>query len=679
MSQFINPYNFIPLQAGVAKDSQDDKYLSGVIEYRLMTRTPLFVPNTSNDHAIKQNLYREDGKFHKSYEFFAYEDLSETNKAKTEDELLPPVIPASEIRGMLRSQYEIITNSCMSVLEDEVLSKRTAEVFKAGLIERKSNDSFVLYEAEDCLLRTNGADDLVIDQEWDPNNPETRRRRKYDRKCFVQSKLHEGAKVKVSYIDRGRNGKALISSVNSKGDTYNGYLIKGEDGPEMKDRWGNTMKNQKHCAHVFLKKGNRSMPIDSRVLDLVLLCYKNNEEHTYSEYASEWTKFKSGKGAEYFPVYYSKGSRDGSYIMMSPAAITREVYENNITKMIRGHQPCTDKNNLCPACSLFGTLTNGFSNASRIRFTDLIADEFHYEKPIMLKELSSPKLGNIEFYLQRPKEALFWTYDYYIDKNGNVISNVPVVNGRKIYWHNIDMKLDDARAGEETERNITIRPVGDRSYFKGKLYFDKISKKELEALIYLLETGDSDTLEKKRHGYKLGSAKPLGFGSVAISIDHIDVRKIVIDHEKKNISIKKEAYQIENLFAIEDINVREAFKKSTDFTVLAPLVQRGYQIAYPHIKNGTDDTIFNWFVQNHKAYKYDKRTGQYVDLRMPNARVQMYYKEYLEAGTPEFVSTDALDIVNANNKSNSNNQNFQKNKSQQQYKGKNVNNRYRGR
>lgn len=69
-----------------------------------------------------------------------------------------PVIPGSEIRGMFRSNFEILTSSCLSSLDsDMLLSKRTMESFLPGLIYRDPRTgTYTLYAAEDVLWRTEG-------------------------------------------------------------------------------------------------------------------------------------------------------------------------------------------------------------------------------------------------------------------------------------------------------------------------------------------------------------------------------------------------------------------------------------------------------------------------------------------------------------------------------------------
>ena len=174
--QFINPYNFIAiegkkpervdkLEESLNKGGTDLK--TGVITYKLTTKTPLFIPNTSSDRAfpyVNDAQQKDDQhKEHKFQDFFSYTDLSRTNKPYTEEnaerldfkkDVYEPVIPGSEVRGMIRSIYETLTNSCFSVMDEEnMISKRTKEYFKPGLLKRYNNKQYCLHEVEDCIYR----------------------------------------------------------------------------------------------------------------------------------------------------------------------------------------------------------------------------------------------------------------------------------------------------------------------------------------------------------------------------------------------------------------------------------------------------------------------------------------------------------------------------------------------
>ena len=89
---FINPYTFVPIQAKNPdrhKVETGDK--TGVIECVLETKSPVFIPNTTKK-------YETETKEHYKYEFYSYDDLSETTKNTAPKK---PVIPGSEIRGVI--------------------------------------------------------------------------------------------------------------------------------------------------------------------------------------------------------------------------------------------------------------------------------------------------------------------------------------------------------------------------------------------------------------------------------------------------------------------------------------------------------------------------------------------------------------------------------------------------
>jgi CRISPR-associated protein (TIGR03986 family) len=109
--RFLNPYNFVrPLSAdseaepllGRCEPPPHDRYVgrTGRIKCQLTVETPLFISDT---HAVDVQTVGDGRKKkeHPVYRFFEYEG----DKA----------IPASSLRGMLRSVFEAATNSCFSV------------------------------------------------------------------------------------------------------------------------------------------------------------------------------------------------------------------------------------------------------------------------------------------------------------------------------------------------------------------------------------------------------------------------------------------------------------------------------------------------------------------------------------------------------------------------------------
>ena len=640
--KFINPYNFVPLgtkvdrKARIIPESQmpedKERLFTGVIEYSLLTKTPLIIPNTSNKNAFGY------GNEHKSYDFYSYTDLSLRN-GSCEKEYYKPVIPGSEMRGMLRSNYEILTNSCLSSVDEKrVLARRSSQVFEAGLIKRNENGKYSLFKATDCIMRTKGANSLV------DKNPYSEADNDYQKKSYIQDRIPEGSKVYFKLVHRGNHIKPLATNVStvSNNNADEGFILKGAEGPEITDTRPDKLRQEKHCAHIFVDtKELITNNMDISVLETSLseykkaLSYSQKTVFLYEEYSNQFEKFKSGNGEDYFPVYYSKAVSNSQYIMLSPASITREIYQKKMNELLGVHKPCDKATELCPACRLFGTLRDNFSMASRIRVCDLEYKSVSnykdaYEKVVTLPELSSPKLSNVEFYLKRPNsKPSFWTYDYYIKSGEEPTLYSAEINGRKVYWHHKTVKVN---VGEvKGNRNMTVRPLKAGKEFSGKLYFNDITKEELDMLIYLINVGEcsEEPISEKKHGYKLGAAKPIGFGSVSLKVDKVLIRKYVVDDLEGKILFKEEPYIDGELPEIEE-SIKDAFKTITSFNA----IQDEKLLCYPYQNDKA--TSYEWFVENHASYDYSKRRK----LKMANKREQMVLRQYMEPLKIDLVDTN---------------------------------------
>ena len=120
---FLNPYNFVrPLSQsrlegdvlGNCPPPPHDRYVDGLLTGRITCKvtavTPLFV---SDSHDVKGKVGE-----HRSFRFFTYEE-DENDEGKRK-----PALPASSLRGMIRSVFETVTNSCFAVFTDKRLSYR---------------------------------------------------------------------------------------------------------------------------------------------------------------------------------------------------------------------------------------------------------------------------------------------------------------------------------------------------------------------------------------------------------------------------------------------------------------------------------------------------------------------------------------------------------------------------
>ena len=234
------------------------------------------------------------------------------------------------------------------------------------------------------------------------------------------------------------------------------------------------------------------------------------------------------------------------------------------------------------------------------------SNESYYKADcVTINNLSSPKISNVDFYLERPKNATFWTYDYYIE-NGKVRLYNSSLRGRKYYWHHHpeDVSFNNVR---RTNLNKTIRPVKEGITFNGELYFDGISRKQLNQLIYILNTG------KDGLGYKLGMGKPLGLGSVTCKVNAVEERKIMIIQSKVSYDVSSYDYSKLTYGNIGfSASVQKEFEKISGLNS----VPKQYEICYPKTI-GDDDHGFEWFQTNHNSKIARSREEMMIKMALP--------------------------------------------------------------
>lgn len=568
---FINPYTFVPIEKKeperkvpphiemIQEDGQEAKeaqsclqtgeqeakeaLLSGYIECDLEIKSSLFIPNTSKAFRYLDCCYTDrEGKkcdyksVHSFQEFYSYDDLSD--KEEQEGEQVPteapssPRIPGSEIRGVIRSIYEQLTNSCFSVIDEENYPTRRSPVPKeAGLLDVTTN---MLYPAERIMLNTTGGP-----------------RQHSFGEAVGLSTYQTGDEVKFdrtthTYRTSGRFQTSTSGAVNLGNGSSNGSVLIGNSFP------------RKHHNSIFVQKSKTGVelgPNDIKRFDQVLEQYeKTMLPKGYKELYHD-LKDKAKMGL--LPVFYSvvnNPSRGEDYYYLSPSMITRDVFSNTINEILKEndqHHCCEGTDHKwCPACRLFGTVGKGDDKhalASRVRFTDTdIIQGAVFDEPRVLAILGNPRISSTEFYLERPKEVPglgtvdVWNYDYATQWDGRTPKRVAyqaVLKGRKVYWLGADRygsfrTAKDMR--EESEKFFGTRPNSDalktfeqdyalkqvqavRAMKSGntvfRVYYENLEQEELELLLYALSFGNNDELL-----HRIGRGKPFGMGAVNIKV-----------------------------------------------------------------------------------------------------------------------------------------------------------------
>jgi len=209
------------------------------------------------------------------------------------------------------------------------------------------------------------------------------------------------------------------------------------------------------------------------------------------------------------PVFYRQV--DGKVISFGHAKYHRIPYSLTI-----GDHIIQDKiSELDFTESIFGTL----NQSSKAFFEDVKAvGQVNMELKTALnpKILSSPKPTTYQHYLMQQPDGIQTS-------QGNLKTwshkNVPI-RGYKNYWHR---QTSSDKHDENTWIEIDkvsksnpepINPVSPGTVFNGTIRFDNLTSEELGALLFVIDLPESCC-------HKLGMGKPLGLGSVKISITNL--------------------------------------------------------------------------------------------------------------------------------------------------------------
>lgn len=582
--KFINPFHFVSIEKEKLRrkafdEIKNQKKLTGYIECELETLTPLFIPNTTNDDRFG---FRDAGKEKiKSYDFFSYENLEYENQPT----IHKPVIPGSSMRGTIRTVYEAVTNSCLSTTNlNKKLFKRSPIVFKkAGMLFKENGQWFIqpasVYDIEIENLPQNYAEGEPI---------------------VVTCRERQGKKQAKAFFKRVSEDP---ENEDLEENEQIGYIHISE-------------KEEKKYEKVFvIQEDEDPMLVEEDVVKNLLENYRLYRDETINNKLKEGTHH-GYDGDEFIDINPDKiNDADGllvfyknvnGKIYLSPSPLGREVYYNTLQEILRDHVACKSKEKVCPACQLFGFVNESDALGGRVRFADahLAVDVTSYselfEEPFILKELASPKITSTEFYIKKPDaNADFWNYDYWIkwrrEQEGyklKIKSTAetkklfkPEINGRKFYWHHPGVQVENMRELTPTDRNVGIRPLKKGIRFTFKVYFDGITKEELDTLLWSLELGNNPDL-----AHKMGMGKPYGLGSVKISVSGVYQRKI----EKKD---GKLSYKLERIEKPDYNQVREKFSKIalSDLETIMKFNHDLKNIRYPYVI--PDEGSHVWFMQ----------------------------------------------------------------------------------
>ncbi len=577
--RFLNPYNFVRFLntprpeghvLGNCPPPPHDRYvgLTGRITCQVEAVTPLFI---SDSHAIQEEIILDENgreRTHYTYRFFQLDGK--------------PAIPASSLRGMIRSVFEAVTNSCFAVLDQNPLShrfdSRRAPWLVPARVERHGDrwQLRLLTGTTPLQLESPGkkSPDGKQYAAWNasywplkpsktlrgigPRGRKLSGKQKRNRDLFI--KRTQNHHRNPDNVTHGEECYALLRPFQHPHPKIRFWDVveirrNKEDLPKPNRERGERIEkgwlcitNQniepKHSERFFFRaKDNRTGPelIDlpekvREAYEALIGDYQKRHHDAVARRRNPGKPLKDEPAFSRFIYRREERTLQGGELVyaflegtvnaprvkfIAPVSVPRISYEQSIGNLLPNHlHKCQDIKNLCPACRTFGWVRENapentqepVAYAGRVRFThgtlpDGVSPSELPETTLAI--LSTPKPTTTPFYL--------------LDKDGQPDPMVTYdtegarLRGRKFYRHQGEAKELEYQRTEKSDQNRTVRGVlKPGATFTFTVDFENLAPLELGALLYALE------LEEDMY-HRLGYAKPLGFGSVKITVEKVEI------------------------------------------------------------------------------------------------------------------------------------------------------------
>lgn len=537
---FVNPYNFVPF-AGDPKDNPEglapalpqghDRLVpdthTGVLEIRLKTVTPLLLVDQSRaqvvgGHKTLPCRIGQDGR---------------------------PQLPASAVRGVLRSAFEAVTNSAFGVFDRRWANPlamrnpaRSALNVRLARVSRDGSSLELQEKLEPGVEGWQSEPGELLPDPWIPlNGRESRYEHLSEQDLKLELWFHQPKGGQGGfYFWRDAAGKA--SPGRSKPVLVRGHKVTRQVSGVAYST-GKTI-GMKHDDRFFVTHVDdealslRTVPLAEElrrswagVIASYLAAAKDRKESMsmtplYVRDHDKWAKLEPGT-----MCFATLDSESGQVTRITPAMISRTPFSASPSELTQGHLPSTKLADLTAAERVFGWVSGDASHAGQLRIdqpkcqTDQWRARDVDAQPLELATLSGPKPAYYRFYVDG--------HDNSAKSPDRGFVGGATLRGWKTYVHHASLPEDfesyvrvrtyvekrKPNSGGAAKRpdaqpsckvTLSVRDwVKPEVEFTTKLRVRNLNDAEMGALLWLLEDGT----------FRMGLGKPLGFGTVSTQVE----------------------------------------------------------------------------------------------------------------------------------------------------------------
>jgi len=587
----VTPYNFVsfPEKSVIKysspeelpphndfKNKENNKLLSGYIEYTLRAETPIIVSsgldndnnakffvNTCGRYAIPGSTIR--GMVRTNAQILSFSNIiGEKNKYGEYDN--------SEIENSRFLFRDIAGNNSLSEKYRSIMNidinKRISKNLRSGYITKEGNRYFIepavsLKEGlpyiridEITLRRICDKDVTGINYMYEPgilvheeelrslnkkiatNRNDSDSRRKINNILKKYSREDKGYKpyyTEISFEFDKNKGKAV--KIGRKGKyKYSGYILSG----------GFILGKRSHYIVPEVDKASERImikqdEIEAYIDDLIMTKKMSKSDR---KMLKDKEFFGLPNDNEKKPVFYINHS-DVLHFGFTP--YLRMIYSKSVLDGVPDRYK--NVNGISYTEALFGFSNKNYKQDDKI-------EKFHYKSRVSFDDavaVGNPEIdkeSTIKMILAEPKST---SYNLYLvqeqnadKKNLNIYEDDFCIRGFKQYWLKNYIEQPEV---ENENMSFVIHPLKEGTKFKGRIYFTNLDEEELGLLAWSLKLNDNCY-------QNIGLAKPYGFGRVKVEDIHLKVENL----DLKYGSFSFEYYEDEDINKYIDI-YKENFSK----------------------------------------------------------------------------------------------------------------------
>jgi len=569
-----SPYNFVPLSPHVYFPDWDDRVsmdvpfsdgICGSFEVEVEAMTPIYV--------------RCGGDNEKSSDFFR---VTESGAY---------AIPGTSFKGMIRNVLEIASFGKIAPGVDDrrygVRDLHNHKVYtdwmtngsspykptvRAGWLKLNDNKEWILYPCEfarieqEELERFHGSGLELGQQQSGPEKYEKWKKNLKINCDIGEEKEYPHTNVKLRYRKATTPGKGEKEGI---------LVFTGQ--PSKRKQSGCTNRNGKSCSRgkhmefIFFSESDNGCPVPPDVKRDFQFIHSDDKNNPNDEW--KFWKAKLGKG-ERVPVFYLAyrgtpkrhtisevaGEPGVKLHSIGLAMMYRLPYLHSIHQAIGNpaDSPHFGVSRLDLAQAMFGMVDGANALRGRVSFGVLLEQTGNRVESEVTTVLGGPKASYYPNYLQQEtgKDPGRVRKDYmtYMDAGARI-------RGWKRYPIRSDGYSPDPPASPSEKVEVRFKPLPAGTKFRGRIHVHNLREVELGALFWVLTWGGAKNL---RHS--LGMARPLGYGSVRVTVpeDSLDLSAVTGKKLQNPTDLSKVFESEMNNKCIPGVGGTETVWKETD-------------------------------------------------------------------------------------------------------------------